>query len=162
MRIVKKWKNPSIFSFNNNLDYIPNRHGRKYAIIDDHPFRKEAFACFGYTNLLEEPIFKNFVGINDLPEAHVHYHKDPAPLNYSHVRCNWMISKPKFGGNPIINGQELNVEPGDLWICYASEEMHGSTKISEGIRTVLSFGALISLKEIINNLKTRNNNIIAV
>jgi hypothetical protein len=152
MRIIRKWKDPSCFSVDDNLDYIPNRPGRKYSIIDDHPLRKEAFSSFGYTNLLEEPIFKNFLGINYLPGTAVHFHKDPAPHNYSHVRCNWVISKPVYGGNPIINGKEIEVDVGDLWICYASEETHGSSPMGDGTRIILSFGALILLKEVIEKI----------
>jgi hypothetical protein len=154
MRVISQWKNPSEFYLDPTLDFIPNRYGRKYSMLDDHPLRSEAFASFGYKNLLEEPIFKNFLGINYLPETSVHFHKDPAPHNYSHVRCNWVISKPAHGGNPIINGKEIEVSIGDLWICYASEEIHGTSPINEDTRIILSFGALISLKEIIKNLQS--------
>jgi hypothetical protein len=55
-----------------------------------------------------------------------------------------MIKKPLSGGMPVIDGQELNIEKGDLWLCLASLEEHSSTPINGGERIIFSFGALIN------------------
>jgi hypothetical protein len=107
------------------------------------PFRTEAFAAFGFTDIEPEPMFGVFIGNNYEDGAFVHQHTDPAPEGYAHVRCNWMVKKPPVGGDPILDGEVVSVEESDLWLCIASMERHGTTPISGGERLVYSFGALI-------------------
>jgi hypothetical protein len=54
-----------------------------------------------------------------------------------------MIKKPNIGGNPVIDGEEFNIEVNDLWLCLASLETHSSTPIYGGERLIFSYGALI-------------------
>ena len=63
-----------------------------------------------------------------------------------------MIKKPTIGGNPIIDGEEFNIEVNDLWLNLASLEEHSSTPIYGGERLIFSFGALIKLDKIKNIL----------
>lgn len=69
-----------------------------------------------------------------------------------------MMRKPKNGGNPVIDGEELNIEEGDLWLCLASMELHSSTPITGGERMIFSFGGLVPIKQIENILFTKNKN----
>lgn len=112
-------------------------------MCEDPLYRVEAFQEFNLIPDLEEITFKNYTGNHYVDGAFVHEHTDPAPEGYEHVRCNLMIKKPKVGGLPIIDGEELDVDEGDLWLCLASLEKHSSTPISGGERIIFSFGALI-------------------
>ena len=143
-RIIKNWKYanaiiPAVDGFvANNVS-----SGRRFAVCNNPIYRTEAFQEFSLTPYLEEPLFGNFTGNHYLEGAFVHEHIDPAPESYEHVRCNLMIKKPAFGGMPVIDGEELVVNEGDLWLCLASLEKHSSTQISGGERIIFSFGALI-------------------
>jgi len=148
-RVIKNWRYaefviPAIEGF-----VINNAgSGRKFAICSNPLYREEAFKEFNLLPDLEEPIFKNFTGNHYLEGAYVHEHSDSAPDGYVHVRCNLMIKKPKCGGAPIIDGQELVVDEGDLWLCLASLEKHSSTPINGGERVTFSFGALINKQSV--------------
>lgn len=142
LRVIKNWKPAKEFCMPTG-GFKANGYGRQYLSIPEIKFRDAAFSAFGYKNLVEEPIYKNFVGNHYLDGAFVHEHTDSAPDGFMHVRVNWMVKKPPVGGNPVLDGAELNVNVGDLWICYASEERHSSTPVYGGQRVVCSFGALI-------------------
>lgn len=141
-RVIKNWKSPLEFSPLTG-EFKLNGNGRRYLSLDNIPYRDEAFNSFGFKDLIDEPVFKNFIGEHYLDSAFTHEHQDKAPEGFMHVRVNWMINKPKMGGDPIINGKIIQVTEGDLWICFASEELHSSTPTKEGIRRICSFGALI-------------------
>jgi hypothetical protein len=128
-------------------EFRPNGEGRQYlssAHIDGRP---EAFAEFGLSDLSPEPRFTNFVGNHFKDGAFTPLHSDPSPAGQAHVRINWMLKKPSVGGDPILGGKVIHVDEGDLWICFASEERHGSTPISGGERLICSFGALVPRNE---------------
>jgi hypothetical protein len=59
-----------------------------------------------------------------------------------------MLKKPSKGGNPIIDGEEIEVNENDLWLCLASLEKHYTTPIEGGERLVFSFGALVPIDQI--------------
>lgn len=144
IRVIKNWKSPDLFIMPTGIfkeNIISN--GRRFLLFSDSGFRTEAFSAFGIYELHEEPMYKNFIGNHYLDGAFTHYHKDPAPEGFVHVRCNWLIKKPFVGGNPIINNKELHTDAGDLWICFASKEIHGTTPIKNGERLICSFGALV-------------------
>jgi hypothetical protein len=147
-RVVKQWKyapmvNPS---FNFKLNTAGN--GRRFATQDTSPYWDEAFMEFGLKPVEVEPIFKNLTGNHYQDGAFVHPHTDPAPEGFVHTRCNLMLKKPKQGGNPILDGKEIDVEEGDLWLCLASMELHSSTPIKGGERLIFSFGGLVPVKQI--------------
>jgi hypothetical protein len=148
-RVIKNWQYAKFVTPAAN-GFVINKAGpgRRSAVCNDPLYRVEAFKEFGLTPDLEEPVSKNFTGNHYLNGAYVHEHTDAAPSGYVHVRCNLMINKPKFGGMPVINGQELCVDEGDLWLCLASLEKHSSTPISGGERVIFSFGALINKQKI--------------
>jgi hypothetical protein len=152
-RVVKNWKYATQISLN-NINYQENTFGcgRRFFIQDEASFWNEAFQEFNLTPDKIEPIFKNLIGNHYLDGAYVHEHTDQAPSGYVHTRCNLMIKKPNVGGNPIIDGEEFNVEVNDLWLCLASLEKHSSTPIQDGERIIFSFGALIKLDKVKNIL----------
>ena len=143
-RVIKNWKPPSYFSMPKG-EYLENSFGRRFMSHEEAPFRDEAFAAFGITETIREPQFRNFIGNHYLDGAATHTHKDAAPNGYAHARCNWMVKKPAAGGDPVLDGVVVPVEEGDLWLCLASLERHGSTPISGGERIICSFGALVPI-----------------
>lgn len=150
-RVVKNWKFSNQITLN-NINYQTNvaGNGRRFSVQDKAFFWSEAFKEFNLIPDEIEPIFKNLIGNHYLDGAYVHEHTDDAPSGYVHTRCNLMIKKPNIGGNPIIDGEEFNVEVNDLWLCLASLEKHSSTPIHGGERLIFSFGALIKTNKIKN------------
>jgi hypothetical protein len=59
-----------------------------------------------------------------------------------------MLKKPLKGGNPVLDGEEIQVDQNDLWLCLASLEKHRTTPIEGGERLIFSFGALVSIDQI--------------
>ena len=99
---------------------------------------------FGIHNWEPEPVFGNFIGCN-FEGAFVHPHRDPSVKEgYTHVRINIMASKPEHGGDPIIDGEIINVEEKDSWLCISSKQMHQTNPvIGAKIRIVPSLGLLV-------------------
>jgi hypothetical protein len=147
-RVVKKWKYSSMVnpSFNFILNSAGN--GRRFSTQDTSPYWEEAFSEFGLTPTEVEPIFKNLTGNHYQDGAFVHPHIDSAPDGFVHTRCNVMLKKPEQGGNPVLDGEEIDVEEGDLWLCLASMELHSSTPIKGGERLIFSFGGLVPVEQI--------------
>lgn len=141
-RVIRFWKSPSAFVAPTGT-FRPNGDGRRYLSVAQMPYRSEALAEFGFIDTQPEPMFLNFVGEHFLDGAHTHHHQDVAPDGFVHVRANWMLEKPAQGGDPILGNEVVSIQPGDLWVCFASEEEHASTPIYGGIRRICSFGALI-------------------
>jgi len=148
-RVIKNWKHSDKIIFDLNKDFEDNGHGRRFQIQEkNNPFWKKAFREFGLTPKELEPIYKNMVGNHYLDGAAVQEHTDTAPEGFVHTRCNLMIKKPKTGGNPVLDGEELKIEEKDLWLCLASLEKHYSTPIKGGERLIFSFGGLVPIKQI--------------
>ena len=122
--------------------------GRKYAIEDEAPCWADAFLAFGLAPARVEPNFKIFTGVHFLAGAYTHTHMDTAPDGLVHVRCNVMLERPADGGMPVIDGEVIDVDVGDLWIVLASMEEHGSTPISSPKRVIKSFGGLVPIKQV--------------
>lgn len=143
-RVISFWKDPSMFVMPRGT-FASNGvgRGRRYLPVINIPFRADAFANFGFTEIAIEPIYNNFIGNHYEDGAHTHPHRDTAPEGYIHVRANWMIKKPPQGGDPVFDGEDVRVKEGDLWLCFASEETHSSTPIAGGERLICSFGALV-------------------
>ena len=147
-RVVKSWRYGKLVS--PSVNFVPNNigQGRRCAIQDEAPYWHEAFAEFGLQPLCVEPMFKNLTGNHFQDGAFVHPHTDPAPEGLAHTRCNLMLRKPIKGGNPVLDGEEIEVEEGDLWLCIASMELHSSTPIYGGERLIFSFGGLVPVEQI--------------
>lgn len=147
-RIIKQWKYAS--RVKPSLDFRANSfgNGRRFATQDIAPYWEEAFFEFGLYPIGVEPIFKNLTGNHFQDGAFVHPHTDPSPERMVHTRCNLMLKKPKEGGNPVLDGEELDIEEGDLWLCLASIELHSSTPIKGGERLIFSFGGLVPVEQI--------------
>jgi len=149
-RIVKKWKYASMVNPSFNFELNNASEGRRFAQQDTAPYWVEAFAEFGLKPVSVEPIFKNLTGNHFQDGAFVHPHTDPAPEGLVHTRCNLMLRKPEEGGNPVLDGEELDIDEGDLWLCLASMELHSSTPIKGGERLIFSFGSLVPTEQIKN------------
>ena len=147
-RVINQWEYGSMvepcfdFKLNNAGD------GRRFAIQNTALYWKEAFFEFGLEPVSVEPIFKNLTGNHFQDGAFVHPHTDAAPEGLVHTRCNLMLRKPAKGGNPVIDGEELDINEGDLWLCLASMELHSSTPIKGGERLIFSVGGLVPIEQI--------------
>jgi hypothetical protein len=151
-RVIKGWaKSREVVPA--QTGFVPNGHGREYAMENFDSNWSKVFSEFGLEPTYVEPKFKIFTGHHFLKGAHTHNHKDDAPDGYAHVRCNVMLKKPAFGGNPVIDEEEIDVAVGDLWLVIASLETHASTPISAPHRVIKSFGGLVPLAQLNNLLK---------
>lgn len=147
-RVVKSWRYGRFVSPNTSFQLNNVGQGRRFATQDEAPYWHEAFAEFGLAPSCVEPIFKNLTGNHFQDGAFVHQHTDPAPKGFVHTRCNLMLRKPVKGGNPVLDGEEIEVEEGDLWLCLASMELHSSTPVYSGERLIFSFGGLVPVEQI--------------
>ena len=149
-RVVKNWVHANKIKINNK-NFIENKvsFGRRFAKQQVEPkLWKKAFNEFNLIPSCIEPTYENFLGNHFADGASVHMHKDDAPINFVHTRCNLLLKKPTVGGNPIIEGEEIDLEENDLWLVLASLEQHGSTPIQGGERFMFSFGGLVPIKQI--------------
>jgi len=157
-RVVRVWRSPMQFMpIAQKFQANGLGPGRQFVPHTETPLAEIAFAEFGLRMDAPEPMFGHMIGNNYAEGAFVHQHTDPAPKGFAHVRCNWMVKKPPVGGDPILDGEVVPVAEGDLWLCIASMERHGTTPISGGERLIYSFGALIpvsSLSHIIDSCPT--------
>jgi hypothetical protein len=147
-RVIKQWKYATHIIPNKNFKLNAAGDGRRFSTQDFAPYWEEAFFEFGLIPVCVEPVYKNLTGSNFRDGAFVHPHIDLAPKSFVHTRCNVMLKKPKEGGNPVIDGEELDIKEGDLWLCLASMELHSSTPMAGGERLVFSFGGLVPVKQI--------------
>lgn len=148
-RVIKNWKSIDNFVMpQGNFEKNNAGTGRRFLKHVHAPFYNESFSAFELVPNELEPVYQNLIGNHYLEGAFVHKHRDPAPAGYVHTRCNWMVKKPKIGGNPVLDNEEIEVEEGDLWLCLASLEEHSSTPIYGGERLICSFGALVSMEQI--------------
>jgi hypothetical protein len=102
------------------------------------------YTSLGVTDFDDEPLFGNFIGVNN-ETGFVHEHQDFRGHNGEwHVRINILIQKPIIGGMPVIQFKEYVIDEGDSWINFASEWTHKSTPVvGDKERIVLSLGKLI-------------------
>jgi hypothetical protein len=148
-RVVKNWKfSGSVAPEYNAMRINKMGDGRKFSSKNKCNYWSEAFNSFGIIPSCVEPMFMNMTCLQYKDQAFVHEHKDTAPNGFVHVRCNLMLKKPPTGGNPVIDGKELLVNEGDLWLCLSSLENHASTPIAGGERLVFSFGGLVDCGQI--------------
>ncbi len=82
----------------------------------------------------------------------VYMHQDRNPDDkHTHVRFNYMLSKPK-GGDPIIGEDTIEIKQDEVWVCVAGNIKHGTTPIKGNKpRIMISFGHFIKnekLKEL--------------
>lgn len=124
--------------------YSPNGPGRRYAVTDCLDGWQEAFGAFGLVPHSLEPKFKNFTGRHYRDGAYTGYHTDETLPGFHHVRCNILVKNADKGGLPVLNGRVLELREGDMWLCFASLESHGSTPVFGGERVIFSYGALVA------------------
>jgi len=130
--------------------FTPNGFGRQYfamespATLEIGELKKIVMTAFNVpTDAIQEPIFKDFCGIN-LEGAFVHPHMDTNQGNLKHIRFNVMVSKPFEGGHPIHGGEILNIEEGGMWQCNAGSVIHSSAPaVGMRPRIVMSYGFLL-------------------
>lgn len=155
-RVVKTWaKTRQIIPA--EIGFADNGFGRKFAREDTDPNWADAFLEFNLTPVCIEPEYKIFTGVHFYEGAFTHIHRDDAPNNFVHARCNVMLRKPAIGGNPIIDDEIIDVNEGDLWLVLASMEDHGSVPIGGTRRVIKSFGGLVPLEQVTRIINTEKN-----
>ena len=87
-----------------------------------------------------DPVFGDFISFNETGGA-IHEHKDNNEKGFIHTRYNLLLSVPDSGGNPIYNGEVIDVEERMLWRCEAGLYNHASLPvIGSKPRINISFG----------------------
>jgi hypothetical protein len=82
----------------------------------------------GITEAPLDPFFEDFLSFN-LTGAAIHPHSDPNIENRIHTRYNLLVSLPDSGGQPIYNGNILELQEKTLWRCEAGKYVHASTPV---------------------------------
>jgi len=125
--------------------FVINGYGRRFFpfVQIDKEYVSNVFSKFGIFEFYDEPKFGHFIGNHFLENAYTEPHTDMKGDGYSHVRCNIPLVLPEKGGNPTVNGVEFDIDEDHMWIIFASEEIHGSTPISNGERVIMSLGAYV-------------------
>jgi hypothetical protein len=131
-----------------NATWRSNGHGRRFAMFQTAPGWGEAFSLFGLAPVKVEPMFGCFIGHHYLEGAHTHEHQDSNDGDLIHTRVNVMLKKPDAGGDPVLSGNVMHIEEGDVWLCLAGLEPHASTPITKGERIILSFGGMVPHKQL--------------
>ena len=125
----------------------PSRYFSRYEEGDDVPdlfwdVRRRAVRLFSVEDYEDEPYYRCFLGCNT-DGGFIQPHRDPSPPGKHHVRMNIMVSAPKRGGHPVIDGKTYRVEDRDLWCFYPTLMLHSSRPMAgDRKRFVISIGIL--------------------
>ena len=79
-------------------------------------------------------------------QVHPHYDKYPYHDEYKakHVRCNIMVDKENASGNPVIEGQIVDVPERAVWGFFPSEAEHATQLVDVSRpRIVFQFGFVV-------------------
>lgn len=79
-------------------------------------------------------------------QVHPHYDKYPYhdEHNAKHLRCNIMVAKENATGNPVIEGQIIEVPERAVWGFFPSEAEHATQLVDvESPRIVFQFGFVV-------------------
>ena len=137
--------------YKNHEKFKSNGFGRKFGIIydfEDYPnlivkLRNKIIELENIKKYLEEPYFKDYVGINTEGGA-IHYHRDPNQNEYVHTRYNVVLSYPEKGGESIYGDSVNTLFEKLVWRCVAGKVYHGSNPVvGKKPRITLSLGFLI-------------------
>ncbi|CAL1150462.1 unnamed protein product [Cladocopium goreaui] len=75
------------------------------------------------------------------PGGFIHEHRDKytsGPMALAHLRANIVVQMNQ-SGRPIIAGKTVPVEEGDVWIFFASHELHATAPV-QGLKPRIVFG----------------------
>jgi ketosteroid isomerase-like protein len=127
----------------------PHRFHRNIAELPwVHPTLLELRAAlverFGLGRYRTDPAYGDMVSFHE-PGAFVHPHTDPYVEGERHVRVNVPVHHPVAGGQPMLDGKELCIEPGQGWFFRPYKVLHSSTEVAgDQPRINLSFGWSVS------------------
>jgi hypothetical protein len=141
---VIKLTNENIDSFTANKAG-PNRKFLRdpYKVYSDPVIAKmkeELANRFDMKDWVLDPYFMDVIGY--ITEGgYVHTHLDQDIDDHKHMRINVLIQKPVSGGLLVLDGEELEVGVGDVWLNLASLCVHSCTAIAGNKpRSILSLG----------------------
>ncbi len=96
--------------------------------------------------IIDDQDVGDWFGITD-EDAFVEPHTDPTRKELSdyHVRrYNVIVSMPHEGGQPIYDGEVLDVQERGMWMCNASTTLHASVpNVGPKMRINISYGFLV-------------------
>lgn len=123
------------------VSQLPNTPSLYYEI------RNRITDALGIEDILE-PVLESYISVITEGGA-VHAHTDPEQPGYKHLRANVMISKPKEGGRPIIEGETYDIEQRGWWWFLPGEMLHTSEKVTgKKPRIICSYGYLVDENKI--------------
>lgn len=128
--------------------------GRFFAKVDDAPatyvdplLTMLTARCVSALRLENVPVDLVLGRILSLlqPGGFIHGHTDAYPpghrAGFEHLRANIVVRLRHPSGRPVIDGEPLPVEEGDLWTFYASRTRHETHTLSgSDPRIVIGFG----------------------
>jgi hypothetical protein len=131
-----------------------NTFNRKFCMLNKYnlplttrikDYSNNLFSLLNITKQIEEKTFGNFIGVQK-EGGFVQPHTDGKnDIGWEHVRVNFLVSKPKEGGMPIISNELYTIDENCSWFNYASKWVHSSTPVfGDTPRIVLSLGAFVS------------------
>jgi hypothetical protein len=130
--------------------FRPNGLGRQYGLLnlfDDVPpqawdLKRALVERLALQHAPQEPVFKDFCGLITEGGA-VQRHMDTNSAGLFHVRFNVMVSKPLAGGEPVVDGEVLDIEEGEIFRVDAGLKPHWCLPVrGSKPRIILSFGFL--------------------
>jgi hypothetical protein len=139
-----------IWASNNFFKFKKNGYGRQYGVLQElNPpnevweIKKQIEDFYNLKGVKQEPLFKDYCGYITEGGA-IHPHIDQNENTLIHTRFNVLLSKPINGGEPIQNGNVIDVNEGEHWRCDAGKIEHWCNPVI-GLkpRIVLSFGFLL-------------------
>ena len=138
-------------------ELFPNHAGpgRFFAKADDEPhvyvdallqrMTRRCEACLRVAQVPADCVLGRTISLIQ-PGGFIHRHSDAyipdCPGHrpgLEHFRCNIVVSLAHPSGRPIIEGETLEVEEGDLWAFFASRLMH-ETRTVQGSQPRIVFG----------------------
>lgn len=76
-------------------------------------------------------------------DPHTDGSEDDADTDYDLIRLNAVVEAADAGGELLIRGRPVRLEPGDAVIFYADRWKHAVTKVEQGRRLVFTAGAFV-------------------
>ncbi|KAL1520521.1 hypothetical protein AB1Y20_022098 [Prymnesium parvum] len=140
-------------------ELLPNPSGpaRYFAKVDEDPrvyddallqrLTRRCEQCLRLERVAHDCVLGRTISLI-APGGYIHRHTDAYReglpghrLGLEHCRCNVVVRMPHPSGRPIIEGEALDVEEGDLWVFMASRSAHETQPLqAQDPRIVFGFG----------------------
>lgn len=129
--------------------WVPETSGRVLDPLPDEfwTIRDRVVDRLGIGNMPDDPYKGSFL-TSVCTGGDVHTHKDArlliADAEVPLLRCNVLVQRPDGGGNPVIEGVEIDIPDRGMWAFHPTENVHGATTVTGArSRVTLSFGFVV-------------------